>query len=327
MEGAGVMTRNAQRPTGGAWLCALLVLLASHLGAAEQQSAIIAVGAEGEEEYAEAFTRWSKHWQKACAAGNVKATTIGADTEDARARLQRAIENEPREGEPLWLVLLGHGTYDGRVGKFNLRGDDVSVDDLATWLTPFKRTVVIVAGFSTSGAWLKPLSAQGRVIVAATRSGSESNYARFGGYLARSLAEGADVDKDGQTSLLEAWLSAARETADFYKSEGRLATEHSLLEDNADGLGTPADFFRGTRVVKKTQGKGASDGLRASQLHLVPSVAERELSPQQREQRNALERELAALRERKAEMNEDEYFAALEAVLLRLAQLYRETGS
>lgn len=306
---------------------ALVLSVAPCLGAAEQQSAIIAVGAEGEEEYAEVFARWAGHWEKACAAGNVKPTLIDAKADDGRARLQKAIESEPKSGEPLWLVLLGHGTFDGRVGKFNLRDDDVSAGELAAWLAPFERTVVVVAGFSTSGAWLKTLSAQNRVIVTATRSGAESNYARFGGDLGRAFAEGADLDKDGQTSLLEAWLAAARATADFYKSEGRLATEHSLLEDNADGLGTPPDWFRGTRAVKKSAGKGAADGLRASQLVLAPNAGERALSPQQREQRNALERDLAALRERKPEMKEDEYFATLEAILLQLARLYDSRGS
>ena len=28
--------------------------------------------------------------------------------------------------EPLWIVLIGHGTYDGREAKFNLRGPDVT---------------------------------------------------------------------------------------------------------------------------------------------------------------------------------------------------------
>lgn len=305
----------------------LSCLLPFTIGAAEPQAAIIAVGAEGDAEYAETFAKWATRWQQACAAGGAKTTLIGAEAEDARARLQKAIESEAKTGEPLWVVLLGHGTFDGRVGKFNTRGDDVSAEEVATWLKPFERTVVVVAAFSSSGAWLKPLAAPGRVIVSATKSGTETNYARFGGYLATAFAEGADLDKDGQTSLLEAWLAAARQTADFYKSEGRLATEHSLLDDNTDGLGTPADWFRGTRVVKKVQGKGTADGLRASQLILSPNAAERALSAEQRQQRDALERDLAALRERKAEMKEDEYFTALEAILLKLSALYHETGS
>jgi len=297
------------------------------LGARAEQSAIIAVGAEGDAEYADVFTRWASRWEAACARGNVSVTKIGADAADARSRLQASIEAEPKIGEPLWIVLLGHGTFDGRAGKFNIRGDDVSADDLAAWLKPFERPVVIVAGFSASGAWLKPLAAPGRVVVTAAKSGTENNFARFGGYLANAFAEGADLDKDGQTSLLEAWLGAARQTADFYKGEGRLATEHSLLDDDADGLGTPADWFRGTRVVKKAQGKAAPDGIRASQLHLIPSRAEREWSPERRAQRDELERELASLRERRAGMTDDDYFAAVEAIAVKLARLYADPAS
>jgi hypothetical protein len=36
--------------------------------------------------------------------------------------------------------------------------------------------------------------------------------------------------------------------AEFYEADGRLATEHALLDDNGDSLGTPADFFRGDGV-------------------------------------------------------------------------------
>jgi len=319
MEGAG-MIRNTP-----ALLLAVFFVALSGLHA-QTPSAILVRGAGGEQDYDEAFGRWQADWQKACAAGEVRTTMIGAEP-GGRAALQQALEKEPKQGEPLWIVLFGHGTFDGRVGKFNLRDDDVSADELAAWLRPFERTVVVIAAFSSSGVWLKPLSAPGRVIVTATRSGSENNYARLGGHLAAAFATGADLDKDGQTSLLEAWLSAARKTTGFYKDEGRLATEHSLLDDNSDGLGTPSDWFQGTRVVKKAQGKGAADGLRASQLHLVPSTAERGLSAKEREQRDALERELASLRERKTEMKEEEYFAALEELLLKLARLYQRRGS
>src|SRR5213075_927990 len=90
-----------------------------------------------------------------------------------------------------------------------------------------------------------------RVIVAAARSGYEQNYARFGQYMAEAIADPtADLDKDGQTSLLEAFLTASRRVAEYYATEGRMVTEHALLDDNGDGFGTPADWFRGIRAVK-----------------------------------------------------------------------------
>jgi len=306
----------------------MLLCLLAGLARAEQ-SVIIAVGARGEEAYADDFAKWAAHWQKAGAAGNAKVQTIGAGAEekDALARLRAALTAEVKESaSPLWLVLLGHGTFDGRDGKFNLRGDDLAASEIAAWLKPNTRPVVVVCGFSASGAFLKPLSAPGRVIVTATKNGAENNFARFGGYFAEAVADpAADLDHDGQTSVLEAWLAAGQRTAEFYKTEGRIATEHSLLDDNGDGLGTPPEWYAGLRVVKKSKDGKALDGVRASQFALVPSAAERGLAPELRAQRDVLETELAKLREAKAAQPEKEYFAQLEALLLRLARLYRES--
>ncbi len=286
----------------------------------------IVTGAGGEATYTDTFTKWSANWQQAGSAAGIAPLLLDPAATDARIRLKAALEAERKEGtEPLWLVLLGHGAFDGRDGKFNLPGDDLAASELVTWLQPFQRPVIVVCGFSASGAFLKPLSAVGRVVVTATRSGSESNYARLGGYLSETIASPvADLDKDGQTSLLEAWLAAAQRTAEFYKNDDRLATEHTLLDDNGDGLGTPADWFQGIRAVKKSSDQRAADGLRAHQIHLVPSAAERVLPAAKKAERDTLERELSQLRESKATLPENEYYAQLEALLLRLATIYRE---
>jgi hypothetical protein len=160
--------------------------------------------------------------------------------------------------------------------------------------------------------------------VTATRSGSETNYSHFAEQIAQTIADpAADVDHDGQTSLLEAWLSAAHRVAAFYETEGRLATEHSLLDDNGDGLGTPADWFSGTRVVKKANDARAPDGRRAHQFHLVPNSTDRALAPELRAERDAVELKIAALRDKKETLPEDEYYAELEALCIRLANIYR----
>ncbi len=330
-----------RRPRGFALrgACALLsvILFLGGFARAEENadraSVIIAVSAGGEEQYADTFAKWAANWQRACDAANAKAVTVGlgknaGDAKPAasdRERLKAALDAEPHDGaDELWLVLLGHGTADAKDAKFNLRGDDVSVSEIAAWLKPFQRPVIVVCAFSSSGAWLKPLAAPGRVIVAATKSGSENNYSRFGGYLSQAIADpAADIDKDGETSLLEAWLTAARKTAEFYKDEGRIATEHSLLDDNGDGLGTPPDWFSGVRLAKKGKDGATPDGQRGAQIHLVRSAAERALTAEQRAQRDALERELSALRGRKAEMKEDDYLRELEALLLKIARIYR----
>ena len=112
-------------------------------------------------------------------------------------------------GSPLWIVLIGHGTYDGKEAKFNLRGPDVTDLELSQWLDTIKRPVAVLDCTSASGPFLNRLSGPGRVIVTATRSGDELNFARFGQYLAETIADPkADLDKDGQVSLLEAFLTA-----------------------------------------------------------------------------------------------------------------------
>jgi hypothetical protein len=310
-----------------AFVFAVMLLAAAESRADAQASLIVAVGAPGEAAYEGDFEGWARLWEKAAAAGGclVKKIGSGPEAEHSLEQLHAAVSGVEHEStEPLWLVLLGHGTFDGKEPKFNLRGDDLGAEELADWLKPLRRPVIVVCAFSASGAFLKPLSAPGRIVVCATRTGRENNFSRFGGFLAESIADpAADLDKDGATSLLEAWLSAGRRTADFYKDAGRLATEHPLLDDNGDGMGTPPDWFQGVRVVKKSKTSQPPDGQRAHQLFLVPSSAEKSLSPAARAERDALELELGRLREAKASMPEDQYFTKLEAILLRIAKLYQ----
>ena len=183
--------------------------------------------------------------------------------------------------------------------------------------------MVVIECASASGPFLNALSAPGRVIITATRSGYEVNATRFGGYLARAIADpAADLDKDGQTSLLEAYLAASRQVEQFYKEQGRLLTEHALLDDNGDGLGTPAEWFRGVRATKSAADAKAVDGVRAHQMFLVRGDVKRQLSPEARARRDELEQELSALRSRKTKVNEDEYYHQLEGILLETARLY-----
>ena len=76
---------------------------------------------------------------------------------------------------------------------------------------------------------------------------------------ARGHAE-ADLDKDGAVSVLEAFLIASRQAGEFYRENDRLVSENALLDDNGDGMGTPADWFRGVRTQKKAKGKSSADG-------------------------------------------------------------------
>ena len=227
---------------------------------------------------------------------------------------------------PLWLVLIGHGTYDGKFAKFNLRGPDLAADELAGWLKPLTRPVAVIDGSSASAPFLKALSASNRVVITATKSGFEQSYARFGPYLAEAIVDPqADLDKDGQTSLLEAFLSAADRVTQFYSSSGRLATEHALLDDNGDGLGTGADWFRGIRPVKRARDDAALDGYRTHQFCLLRSPVESKMPEELRAKRDQLELQVMALRDGREKLPEDEYLSKLEPLLVEIAKIYQQT--
>jgi hypothetical protein len=312
-------------------LCFVAAMVAADSGPSngsdDKPTVIVVVGAAGEEEFGKDFEKWAGFWKKASEQVGASHVVLGLgktnETSDL-ARLMQTLSDQPRESPiELWLVLIGHGTFDGEEAKFNLRGPDLSATELAEGLKPFRRRIAVLDCASSSGPFINKLSAPGRVVVTATRSGYEQNYARFGQCLSEAIADpNADLDKDGQTSLLEAFLTASRRVAEFYETEGRLATEHALLDDNGDGLGTPADWFRGIRAVKKASDGSSLDGPRAHQFHLVRSEQDRKLTPDLRARRDTLEVAIAELRDSKGRMEEEKYYLQLEELLIELAKLY-----
>ena len=295
--------------------------------AESKSTVLLVVGAPGEEEFGKTFADSAASWEKATRVAGARPLTLGLKKVDGASdhdRLKQLLADEPKDGPlELWLVLIGHGTFDGKEAKFNLQGPDVTATELAEWLKPFRRPVAVINCASSSGPFLNKLSAAGRVVITSTRSGTEQNYARFGEHFAAAIANPeADLDKDGQTSLLEAFLFASSRVAEYYKTEGRLATEHPLLDDNGDGLGTPPDWFRGIRAVKRAKEGASLDGLRAHQFHLVRSEQEQRMPADVRAKRDELELEIERLRDSKAALGDAEYYAKLEPLLLSLARLY-----
>ncbi|MCA9222995.1 MAG: PmoA family protein [Planctomycetales bacterium] len=301
---------------------------------------IVVVGAAGTYEYASMFTSWATRWKEAAERGGAHFTAIGwedaqtaasdasgssdADAEPASSpydELQQSLQYAGKnDSVPLWLVLIGHGTFDGRTARFNLDGPDVSAEQLNAWLKPLDRPVAIINCASASAPFLNTLSGPRRIIVTATRSGSEINFSRFGDYLSSAIADPeADLDKDEQTSLLEAFLMAGGRVVEFYASDGRLATEHALLDDNGDGLGTQSDWYRGVRATKTSKDGARPDGTFANQWHLVRSHSDLVLDDDARRRRDELEQQLESLRSRKSQLPETEYLKLIEPILVDLA--------
>ena len=338
MQIANCKLQNAKWPGGVvfvglvSFVASLCCVSAIVLADEPQQSLIVVVGAEGAAEFAPQFQAWASHWEAAAKQGHASCATIGL--ESAVGRADRDLLHEQlqqlagKHAQPVWLVLIGHGTFDGKTARFNLRGPDVSAAELAEWLAPLARPLAVINCASSSGPFVAALSGENRVVISATRSGHEYNFARLGEHLAAAIADrAADLDKDEQTSLLEAYLAAAARTREFYAGEGRLATEHALLDDNGDKLGTPADWFQGLKATKAAKDGAALDGALAGQFVLVRSSREQQLPAAVRTRRDELERELMALRQKKPHLPEDEYLNLIEPVLVELSRLYQAAES
>jgi len=221
-------------------------------------------------------------------------------------------------GDGVVIVLFGHGSGSGEDSKISLPGPDLSARDFARDLAPFSaQQVAFVDLTSASGDMLPVLSAPNRIVITATKSSFERNESVFAKHFVAALTgDGADVDKDGRVSLLEAYRYAATETKRYYDDQGRLQTEHAQLDDNGDKAGTAEPDVRVA---------AGSDGALARRIFLGGAVYasaaganDPKLSALYKE-RFALEARLDELKKRKASLSVDAYDDALEDLLVELA--------
>jgi hypothetical protein len=281
--------------------------------------AVIINGAGGEPEYAKQFEQWTAELQSALSERygfsaqqlSVLPRATAADVKRTFTQLQSQLD----PNNVLFVFLIGHGSFDGKEAKFNLVGPDLSASEYNALMAslPTKRVVVFNMA-SASGEFVKSLSAKGRIIVTATKSGQETNATRFAGFFIAALnATDADTDQDGHTSVLETFVYANRLTADFYNRAGRLATEHALLEDNGDGVGH-----------EKPE---AGEGLLARATYLdslsLDEAAANAATGRLLKERTRLEAEIEQLIARKGNMAEAEYEATLERLFIELAKVNR----
>lgn len=293
-----------------------------------REKLIVVVGAAGAEEFEGEFLAWGEAWQSLGERNQWDTLVVHEPTEPEQTPLQQlqlAVADHAERSERLWIVMLGHGTYTNGIAKFNLVGPDVSASELKRWLQPLRSEVIVVNCSSASAPFLPELSKEGRIVITATRSGTEINYSRFGKYLAESLTDLAvDIDHDESVSLLEAFLAASVKTDRFYRDGTRLATEHALLDDNFDRVGTSGDFYQGIRPLKSAKEGQAVDGSLAARVILFASDQATLFPPQLAAQRAEIERAIERLRGQKPAMDSASYYNALELLMLQLSQLYSQ---
>ena len=111
---------------------------------------------------------------------------VGTIRKGIRLVQQAGSENEP--GDLVFILLIGHGSFDGRQAAFNLPGPDLTADDAAGLLKKLTaQRVVFINTASASGAFVDVLKGQGRLIITATRTGGERNETRLAPFLVEAL--------------------------------------------------------------------------------------------------------------------------------------------
>jgi hypothetical protein len=295
---------------------------------------LIVVGLAGDPEHGALFHKWGAAMAEASAKVGVTPDRLvylvdqkGEDDKLATGRstreeIQKAIDGFAKAAtaeDTVYIVLLGHGSFDGRSARFNLPGPDMGAADFNPLLKrlPVKQ-LVFVNTSSSSGPFVEALSGPGRTIITATRNGAEQFATLFGGFFVDAFASAdADADKNQRVSMLEAFTFAKAGVARAYEQEGLLATEHAMLDDNGDGEGSQAPTPTGA------DGKLAASLSLGSVADAAPLPADPKLRALILERRD-LERRVESLRLLKDSMPPAKYTAELEKLVTDLALKTRE---
>lgn len=330
------MTRLVLATMGRAGFLALALLaagatLAAAPAAGQERWLVVVAGLGGEPAFADSLHAWGGRLVDAGLAGGMTPERVvwlaekperdrRIDGPSRRDDVAAALTRLARDGGPddvVHLVLLGHGSADRRGARLNLPGPDVTAEELAVMLAALPMTrVAVVNTASASGAFLPALAAPGRAVLTATASGSQTNQTAFGRFFADAYAGGgADTDKDGAVSLLEAFEFARLQVETLYTQSRRMQTEHALLDDDGDG--------EGAREPKASGGDGAlaarlflkAAGAAAAQ---APAGASDELKALYAERRR-LGEAIEALRAARDTMTQTDFDARLEELVVELA--------
>lgn len=315
-------------------LAVILFLAVAAPVSAETHLAVI-VGLAGEPEHGELFRKWAATLVDAAtgrfgiARERVVYLTEQPDPSakvaarrSTKQEIERALDDiasRAAADDVVMIVLIGHGSFDGRTAKFNLPGPDMSAADFAPLLKRMRAgQIVFVNTASASGPFVSELAAPGRTIVTATRNGAEQFATLFGGFFIDALAtDAADSDKNRRVSILEAFNAARRQVADAYQREGIMLTEHALLDDSGDGKGVMEPAADGS------DGRVASILSLGSAADTVPDTADPKLRQLYAERRD-LEKRVESLKLLKGGMEPARYTTELEKLLTDLAQKAHE---
>ncbi|MGE0451365.1 MAG: hypothetical protein AB7Q29_17465 [Vicinamibacterales bacterium] len=305
--------------------CLVCVTLCGAASASAQDVHVLVItGVGGDEEHTAKFQKWSGAVLDAAKKSGVLEANMAwygettAPAKDARIadrstreNVTKAFGDLARRAKPddqIVVILIGHGSFDGKTAAFNLPGPDLTAADYALLLDRFPtQRVAFVNTASSSGPFVQALAGPARTIVTATRTGGERNETQFPEFFIEALdSEAADRDRNGRVSILEAFDFATARVKAAYEQGGHILTEHATLDDGSEGKLAGAVYLAPERS-RTAAAQQADPALRA----LL-------------EARDALERQVNDLRLKKDGMDQAAYEKALETLLTDLAVKTRE---
>ena len=277
-------------------------------------------GLGGEPDYEQRFHMLASETDKLLKAGGADRVVVtlegAAATRSAVTQALDKFAHDAKSSDSLVLMLIGHGSFDGIDYKFNLPGPDLTAGELAAVLNrvPASRQLVVNMT-SSSGGSIAALRKEGRVLVCATRNGTEKNATAFARFWVEALRDpAADTDKNETVSALEAFRYAQQKTLKFYEDQKRLATEHAVIEDTGKGAG------------EKDPSANNGVGLRAAAFPLVRfgTAKNAAADPQKKallEHRDQIQAQIDQLKFEKTTLAPETYKQNLTALLVELARV------
>jgi len=305
---------------------ALLLVLGAPAMAAEHYALVVS-GASGGAPYAQKYDTWRGQLvttlrekfkypdDRLFVLAETESRGVRKATRENVQRVLGDLQKRLTKDDLLLVFLIGHGTsLDVDEAKFNLVGPDLAAGEWAALLKPIAGRIVFVDTTAASFAFMSKIAGRGRVVLTATDSAAQQFETVLAEFLIKAFEDpaGADLDKDGRVSLLEAFAYASAGVRKWYEDRGELPTERSLLDDNGDGIGREAD-------------NPGPDGPFARITYLEPEATPADAAQALLLTRRAeLEADLEAIKARRPSMPPEQYDAQIEKLLLELARVSQQ---
>lgn len=318
------VAKNAKKNTGvaqgfspafiaGLKACATTVTLLCLFAipaAAQQTHLLVVTGVPGDEDHEKKFQKWATTFvdaakkKESLPEANITSLSGPAATRDGIDKAVTSIAGRAKPNDNVIVLLIGHGSFNGQTAAFNIMGPDLTAAEWSKQMGKLaSQQVAFVNTSSSSGAFLQPMAAPGRVVITATKTGGERLDTLFPEFFVEAFTDdAADRDRNGHVSVLEAFEYAKAKVTQAYQQKGNILTEHATIDDGGEGR-LAATMFLGIGRGDVALNVDTND----------PEV--RALV----EQRDTIERDIAALKLMKGTMDAAKYDQQMEKLLTDLA--------